>query len=106
MSDVDRVILRLLDRLEECHCSSCGSGDCGCGCDEVVDNLLMILDEDFTPDLAHRLLRHAATCRTCSDRLANELRIRRAIRRSCCAESAPSTLRMKVTQVTIRRYLS
>lgn len=89
---------RLMAELEDCHCA-CGS----CDCSEVLDNLFELLDRHVPTEDAHRLLRHGAECPTCSERIDAELRVRQTLRRSCCSDVAPAALRIRISQMTIRR---
>lgn len=96
-------IEKLVSQLENCQCGGCEN--CGdCGCDEVLDHLFMLLDQEISGEQEHRLLRHGANCPNCSERIAAEIRVRKAIRRSCCGESAPASLRVRISQVTVQQY--
>ena len=90
--DDDRLIEELTDRLEDC------------GCDEVVNNLFALLDEQVPSEQASRLEQHRATCPSCTERVDAEIHIREILRRSCCGGAAPSTLRARViAQVQVYR---
>lgn len=92
---------RLMAQLEDCTCSS---GECECT--EVLDNLFELCDCNIPTRDLHRLLRHGAECPSCKERIKAELRVRETIRRSCCSDVAPAALRVRISQMTIRRRVS
>lgn len=87
---------QLLAQLEDCHCST---GDCRC--DDVLGYLFELIDNQGSVPDAHRLLRHAAQCPSCSQEIKTELRVRGLLRSACCHDTAPETLRMRVSRLTI-----
>lgn len=92
---------RLMEQLEDCHCAS-GT----CDCSEVLDNLFELIDRHIPKEEAHRLLRHGSECPSCAERIKAELRVRETIRRSCCSDVAPAALRVRISQMTIRRRVA
>ncbi len=92
----------LVAQLEQCGCEG-PTCDCGnCQCDDVLDRLFELLDHEITESDARRLVKHSANCPTCVNRIEEEIAIRKVIRRGCCGESAPESLRMKITKITMR----
>ncbi|MFT3943557.1 MAG: mycothiol system anti-sigma-R factor [Ancrocorticia sp.] len=69
----------------------------GCSCEEVYDHLFELLDSQMPLEQAVRLNTHMENCSTCNRLAEAETHVREIVRRSCC-ESAPSTLRIKITQ--------
>ncbi|QOQ39265.1 mycothiol system anti-sigma-R factor [Trueperella pecoris] len=93
---------QLVAKLEECSCAGTNCGCKGCRCDEVLERLFELLDDEVCEEDAHRLLKHGRTCASCSTRIEEEILLRRVIRRGCCSESAPESLRMKITNIVTR----
>lgn len=93
----------LVARLENCGCESPGC-DCGqdCQCDDVLERLFALLDHEITEADASLLVRHSAICPNCVSRIEEEIVIRKVIRRGCCGEDAPESLRMKIIKITMR----
>lgn len=92
---------RLVARLEQCSCED----DCRCAqccCEDVLDHLFALLDEEISAEDARRLIRHGRTCSACATRIEEEIVIRQVIRRGCCPEEAPESLRMKITHIVTR----
>ncbi|VEI13739.1 mycothiol system anti-sigma-R factor [Trueperella bialowiezensis] len=98
---MSRKLDELMAQLQECACESSGC-DCAqqCRCDDVLDQLFALLDNEITEQDALRLIRHSANCPACLRRIEEEIVIRKVIRRGCCGESAPESLRMKITRIT------
>ena len=71
--------------------------DSGCSCEEVSDHLFELLDAQMPKEQAARLRKHMETCPHCNKLAEAENHVREILRRSCC-ESAPSTLRIRITQ--------
>ena len=74
-----------------------GLSEQGCSCEEVYDHLFELLDSQMPLEQAARLRNHMKTCPKCNRLAEAETHVREIVRRSCC-ESAPSTLRIKITQ--------
>lgn len=73
-------------------------------CEEVADHLFELLDAQMPLEAAARLRRHCETCPHCSELTEAEIHVREIVKRSCCAESAPVSLRMRVTnQIAVYR---
>lgn len=73
-------------------------------CEEVADHLFELLDAQMPLEAAARLRRHCETCPHCSELAEAEIHVREIVKRSCCAESAPVSLRMRVTnQIAVYR---
>ncbi|AJC69978.1 hypothetical protein V3M78_03575 [Trueperella pyogenes] len=90
----------LLEKLEECTCGE----ECTCTqccCEDVLDHLFELLDEEICDADARRLLRHGANCGACRQRIEEEIMLRKVIRRGCCAPDAPESLRTKITRIMI-----
>ncbi|WP_311590757.1 mycothiol system anti-sigma-R factor [Trueperella bernardiae] len=88
----------LMSKLEACTCH----GECTCaqcGCEEVLDHLFELVDDEISDDDARRLLRHGVTCRACAARIEEEIVVRKVIRRGCCSQEAPESLRTKITRI-------
>lgn len=100
---MSREFAELVEQLQNCACAGadCECGD-GCRCEDVLDRLFALLDHEVTDYEARRLIRHSTDCPTCVSRIEEELTLRRVIRRGCCGELAPETLRMKITRITTR----
>jgi len=100
---VSKEFNELIAQLEGCGCES-PECDCGqnCQCEEVLDRLFGLLDYEITDADAARLVKHSANCPTCESRIEEEIVFRKVIRRGCCGESAPESLRMKITRITMR----
>ncbi len=67
-----------------------------CGCAEVSDYIFELIDAQMPKEQVARMYAHLASCPHCSQIAEAEHHVREIVRRSCC-ESAPSSLRMKVT---------
>ena len=88
-----------------------GDGPCGAPgsfleglCEEVADHLFELLDAQMPVEAAARLRRHCETCPHCSELAEAEIHVREIVKRSCCTESAPVSLRMRVTnQIAVYR---
>jgi len=66
--------------------------------------LFELLDAQMPDEMAARLRRHCETCPHCSDLASAEAHIRHILRRSCCGEPAPATLRVRITsQIAVYR---
>lgn len=74
-----------------------GLGEQGCSCEEVYNHLFELLDSHMPLEQAARLRNHMATCSKCNRLVEAETHVREIVRRSCC-ESAPATLRIRITQ--------
>ena len=74
-----------------------GLSEQGCSCEEVYNHLFELLDSQIPLEQAARLRNHMENCSTCNRLVEAETHVREIVRRSCC-ESAPSTLRIKITQ--------
>ena len=73
-------------------------------CEEGADHLFELLDAQMPLEAAARLRRHCETCPHCSELTEAEIHVREIVKRSCCAESAPVSLRMRVTnQIAVYR---
>lgn len=102
----DETVIRKVEETVRIEKSSgCGPGcDCGpecdchdeCTCGEVSDHLFELLDSEVPEEQAARLMRHVTKCPHCTKMAEAESHVRDIVKRSCC-ESAPSTLRMKIT---------
>ena len=113
MSD-ERLIHQVEEILIEANDSS-GSGcsceeNCTCGadcsCEEVSDHLFEFLDAQMPEEQAARLRRHIETCPNCTQMTEAEAHVRDIVRRSCC-ESAPATLRVRITsQLAVYREVT
>jgi hypothetical protein len=72
--------------------------------EEVARHLFELLDAQMPEEMAARLRRHCETCPHCSDLASAEAHIRHILRRSCCGEPAPATLRVRITsQIAVYR---
>ncbi|MDN6486995.1 MAG: mycothiol system anti-sigma-R factor [Ancrocorticia populi] len=72
-----------------------------CTCSEVADHLFELLDAQMPKEQEARLRSHAETCPHCNELAEAEVHVRTIVKRSCC-ESAPSTLREKISrQITV-----
>ena len=99
------------DRRDGLDRGSGGDGPCGApgsllegSCEEVADHLFELLDAQMPLEAAARLRRHCETCPHCSELTEAEIHVREIVKRSCCAESAPVSLRMRVTnQIAVYR---
>ncbi len=90
-----------------------GNGDNPCGasngqrrssCEEVADHLFELLDAQMPLEAAARLRRHCETCPHCSELAEAEIHVREIVKRSCCSEPAPVSLRVRVTnQIAVYR---
>ena len=88
-----------------------GDGPCGAPgsfleglCEEVADHLFELLDAQMPVEAAARLRRHCETCPHCSELAEAEIHVREIVKRSCCTELAPVSLRMRVTnQIAVYR---
>lgn len=74
----------------------------GCGCEDLLDRLFALLGHEITESDAARLVEHSANCPTCASRTEEAAVIREVIRRGCCGEAAPESLRVKITKITMR----
>ena len=80
------------------------AGEADCSCEEVARHLFEPLDAQMPEEMAARLRRHCETCPHCSDLASAEAHIRHILRRSCCGEPAPATLRVRITsQIAVYR---
>ena len=80
------------------------AGEADCSCEEVARHLFELLDAQMPEEMAARLRRHCETCPHCSDLASAEAHIRHILRRSCCGEPAPATLRVRITsQIAVYR---
>ena len=100
----EEKIAELMAELDACPCH--GGSDCTCGaacrCDELLEHLFELLDYEVPAEYAHRLLEHGRGCENCLETIRAELRVRAVIRRSF-TDFAPRSLRLRITQLTIRR---
>lgn len=88
----------LMSKLEACSCR----GECTCaqcGCEDLLDHLFELVDDEISDADACRLLRHGATCSACATRIEEEIVVRRVIRRGCQCEEVPQSLRTKITHM-------
>ncbi|QGU02670.1 Anti-sigma factor RshA [Corynebacterium kalinowskii] len=76
------------------------SKPCDCSCTDAVLLLSELLDGECTPAAQEKLRAKIASCPHCFEKLGVEEEIRAILRRSC-AESAPVTLRRRIS-VSIR----
>ncbi|MGO1590406.1 MAG: mycothiol system anti-sigma-R factor [Ancrocorticia sp.] len=91
----DQLATELEEKLEA------GTGECTCS--EVSDHLFELLDEQMPKEQEARLRSHAETCPHCNELAEAEVHVREIVKRSCC-ESAPSTLREKISsQISVFR---
>ncbi|MCI1675033.1 MAG: mycothiol system anti-sigma-R factor [Ancrocorticia sp.] len=98
-----RKVEETLIATSEC---GCGCGQAGCSCDEVAEHLFELLDAQMPEEQAERLKHHIATCPHCTQMAEAESHVRDIVRRSCC-ESAPSTLRVRIThQLAVYRQVT
>lgn len=67
-----------------------------CTCSEVSDHLFELLDSQMPEEQAARLRAHVQSCPHCNEIAEAETHVREIVKRSCC-ESAPSTLREKIS---------
>ncbi|MDO4887503.1 MAG: mycothiol system anti-sigma-R factor [Actinomycetaceae bacterium] len=74
------------------------ASEAGCSCEEVAKHLFELLDAQMPDQTARRLQRHCETCPHCSQLADAEVHVREILRRSCCAEAAPQTLRVRITR--------
>lgn len=74
------------------------AGDCDddCSCVEVADHIFEIFDLNMPTEQAERLHAHVRTCPNCSRLAQAESHVREMIKRSC-SESAPASLRARIT---------
>lgn len=68
----------------------------GCSCEDVATHLFEFLDSQMPHEQERILAEHTRTCPHCSQMTHAEKHVREIVKRSCC-ESAPSSLRMKIT---------
>lgn len=77
---------------------------CDSGCEELQAYLCSLLDEEITPARAAELTRRIAQCPACHTRLRSEREIRALVKKCCSADTAPVTLRERITmQIRITR---
>lgn len=69
-----------------------------CTCKEFHGLLLEIVDNELPASLADWTAVHLASCPHCAQRCDAERHIREQIRTSCCGETAPESLRIRVMQ--------
>ena len=87
---IDAIVSHVEEKLRDLS-------DQGCSCEEVYDHLFELLDSQMPLEQAARMRSHMETCPTCHRLVEAETHVREIVRRSCC-DSAPSTLRVKITQ--------
>ncbi len=87
---IDAIVNRVEEKLRDL------SGQAS-SCEEVYNHLFELLDSQMPLAQASRMKSHMETCPTCHRLVEAETHVREIVRRSCC-ESAPSTLRIKITQ--------
>lgn len=71
--------------------------DCGADCAEIQANLCSLFDAGTTEQQARELINEIAQCPECLERLQSEREIRELMRKCCTAQSAPATLRQRIT---------
>ncbi|MGP9693308.1 mycothiol system anti-sigma-R factor [Brachybacterium sp. AOP25-B2-12] len=54
-------------------------------------------DGELTPELAERLRQHWETCPECVEEVERVLRMKELVRRCCAAETAPASLRERIS---------
>ncbi|MCF2705969.1 mycothiol system anti-sigma-R factor [Arcanobacterium haemolyticum] len=67
-----------------------------CGCSEVTDHIFEFIDSQMPKDQEARLRQHIESCPHCTEIAEAETHVREIVKRSC-AESAPASLRVKIT---------
>lgn len=55
------------------------------------------IDGELPADLVDRMIRHADDCPECADELDRLRRMKELVRRSCCTDAAPATLRERIS---------
>lgn len=63
------------------------------------------IDGELPADLVDRMIRHAENCPECADELDRLRRMKELVRRSCCTDAAPASLRERIS-VQYRSSLS
>lgn len=84
----------LAAELEETLAEAASDGDCSC--EEVAKHLFELLDSQMCVEQTARLRRHTENCEHCSQMADAEVHVREIIKRSCCGQAAPESLRMKI----------
>ncbi len=76
-------------------------------CAEVILRLFEYLDNEADPADRERIKEHLDQCGACLREYERDLLLKSIVRRACCAEPAPSALRMQVmsriTSITVTR---
>lgn len=76
-------------------------------CAEVILRLFEYLDNEADPEDRERIKEHLDQCGSCLLEYERDLLLKSIVRRACCAEPAPSALRMQVvsriTSITVSR---
>jgi len=85
----------LVDEIESAVRVAKGSNE-NCSCSEVADHIFEMIDSQMPEEQVARLRAHAKGCPTCSKLAEAEVHVREIVKRSCC-ESAPSSLRVRIT---------
>ncbi|MGB5952967.1 MAG: mycothiol system anti-sigma-R factor [Ornithinimicrobium sp.] len=79
-------------------------------CAEVILRLFEYLDNEANPEDRERIKEHLDQCGACLREYERDLLLKSIVRRACCAEPAPSALRMQVvsriTSITVSRSQS
>ncbi|MFT0847471.1 mycothiol system anti-sigma-R factor [Actinomycetaceae bacterium L2_0104] len=88
--NIDEIVTQVERKLRD-------FADSDCSCEELSGHLFEFLDAQMPQEQAARLRRHMETCPHCNRLMEAETHVREMLKRSCC-ESAPSTLRIKITQ--------
>jgi mycothiol system anti-sigma-R factor len=91
--------------------SATTGGDCGAGdlghCREVLERAFEYLDGEMTDLDCAKLQTHLEECASCLAQLAEDEKLKRAIREGCPCEEAPQTLRARIlvsiTEVSVSR---
>lgn len=65
-------------------------------CQELIEHLDLLLDEELTPELLTDLNRHLAECPGCLDRADVERRFRELVRTRCGSAPTPPDLLARV----------
>lgn len=73
-------------------------------CMQAKEQLNSFLDKELAEPDADVVRQHLQACEPCMDDFEVQLAIRDLLRRCCCSQRAPETLRMRVvTQITYSR---
>lgn len=98
----------IVDKVEAAMLADCQNSARGCAdvasCEEVAEHIFELLDAEMPEEQRARMHRHCEECSHCSQMTDAEAHVREIIKRSCCGQSAPATLRMRISsQISILR---